>query len=78
MKKKNPIAKAILILGGVFIGALAGAVCMSFLMAFPFKWLWNSGMVAIGLPRIDYWTSWQLYLLFAMIVVHGKGSCKNQ
>lgn len=62
--EKQPTVNVVLVVISMVIGGLALAVGFAFLFGFLVMWLWNWLMPSIfGLPRINYWQAWGLFLL---------------
>jgi cadmium resistance protein CadD (predicted permease) len=67
--------KILTIIAGAFLGVLI-VVLLSFLFAFPVKWLWNSTATDLfGFKEINVWMAWKLSLLCGLLI---KGSSYSQ
>jgi hypothetical protein len=55
---------------GEFLGAVAVAVIVIFLLAFPVQWLWNHCLVPAvnGINAIGFWQALGLMILSNMLV----------
>jgi uncharacterized protein YacL len=54
---------------GLVLGLIVGAILMSFLFAFPIKWLWNEVMpYMFNLVEINWWQAWCLNMLSAFLI----------
>lgn len=62
----------------VIIGVVVAAVLMSFLFAFPVKWLWNSTVTELfAWKPIDWWMAWKVMFLCSLLFKSTNVSTKS-
>jgi hypothetical protein len=64
MKNFGYVIGSFFILLLVFILYVFGA---AIIFAYPISFLWNETMYKFGLPKLDFWDAFCLYLLFSLL-----------
>lgn len=53
---------------GCLVITLAAAVCLSAMLAFPVKWLWNGTIVPLfNAPVVTFWQAWGMAVLCGLL-----------